>query len=136
LGIRLFLSTRIPISGGIGIFTFTGPDQNGRRSFFHQFDKGGKDGTGANANIEGTFVVFRFDWKNGTAVRPWVGDGLSIDQCMAEFRTVQAVAVVSVGEETPSEGGEPVQAKQQFITAFINRACFQSRAEKKGICQL
>ncbi len=125
-----------PENGGIGIFTFTGPDQKGQRSFFRQFDKSGKNGTGANANIEGTFVVFRFDWQKGNTVRPWAGGVKPDEQRKAEFRTVQSVAVVSVGDEVAGRGDEPVQAKQQFIAAFINRACFQSGGGKKGLCQL
>lgn len=126
-----------PVSGGIGMFTFTGPDQNGRRSFFRQFGKDGKNGTGANANIEGSFVAFRFDWQKGNTVRPWAtDDGLPIDQRNAEFRTVQSVVAVSVGDAVTKRGDEPVQAKQQFIAAFINRACFQNAGAKKNLCQL
>lgn len=125
-----------PVNGGIGIFTFTGPDQHGRRSFFRQFDKGGKNGTGANANIEGSFVAFRFDWQKGNTVYPWAGDGQPLDRRAAEFRTVQSVVVASVGDDAVGRGNEPVQAKQQFIAAFINRGCFQNAGERKGLCQL
>jgi hypothetical protein len=123
-------------NGGIGIFTFTGPDQKGRRSFFRQFDKSGKNGTGANANIEGTFVAFRFGWQKGNTVLPWAGGEQPDEKRKAEFRTVQSVAVASVGDGVVGLAGEPIQAKQQFIAAFINRACFQSGGGKKGMCQL
>jgi len=125
-----------PENGGIGIFTFTGPDQKGRRSFFRQFDKSGKNGSGANANIEGTFVAFRFDWQKGNTVRPWAEDGQPVDQRKTEFKTVQSVAVASVGDEGASHSDEPLQAKQQFIAAFINRTCFQNSGARKGLCQL
>jgi len=125
-----------PEKGGIGIFTFTGPDQKGRRSFFRQFDNNGKNGTGANANIEGTFVAFRFDWQKGNTVRPWAGGKLPDEQHKAEFRTVQSVAVASEGSESVGQVGESIQAKQQIIAAFINHSCFKNGGNKKGMCQL
>jgi len=125
-----------PSVGGIGIFTFTGPDQKGRRSFFRQFDKSGQNGSGANANIEGTFVAFRFAWGKGDTVSPWAGVSQPVAQRKADFRTVQSVAVVSVGDGAEGKSGEPVQAKQQFIVALINRSCFQNGGGKKRLCQL
>lgn len=125
-----------PENSGIGIFTFTGPDQKGRRSFFRQFDKSGKNGTGANAYIEGTFVAFRFGLQNENSVVPWATDTQPVDKRSIEFRTVQSVAVASVGGKAENRYGEIVQAKQQLIAAFINRACFQNSSGKKGLCQL
>lgn len=124
-----------PINGGVGMFTFTGPDVTGRRSFFRQFDKSGRAGKGFNANIEGTFVSFRFDWQKGNTVRPWAGSSKSLDQRKAEFRTIQSVAAVSVEDKQLSKSEEPIQAKQQFIPAFINRTCFLGGGGK-GMCQL
>jgi hypothetical protein len=91
--------------GGIGMFTFTGPDQNGRRPFFQQFDRSGQRGKGANPHIEGTFVAFRFDWQKGDAVRPWSGPG-PVSERVALIRTVQGVPEVSFADGQESGGGK------------------------------
>lgn len=114
--------------GGVGMFTFTGVDRNGRRPFFQQFDRSGRGGRGHNPNIEGTFVVFRFDWQKGNTVRPWAGP-----ERLASFRTVQSVTAVGLGDGAP-RSREPVQAKQQFVIALINKACMAQLTERKGQC--
>jgi hypothetical protein len=123
-------------NGGVGIFTFTGPDSDGQRSFFRQYDHSGKQGKGYNADIEGTFVHFRFDWKKSTAVRPWAGDAAAADQRKAAFVTVQSVPAVSMGSGERGKSKSPTQAKQQTMAAFINRACFEAQHGKRGLCQL
>lgn len=115
--------------GGVGLFTFSGPDQNGRRPFFQPFDTSGRAGKGNNPHIEGTFVAFRFDWQKGNTVRPWIGP-----ERTAVFRTVQSVAAVGLGDDAP-QGRIPVQAKQQFMVALINKSCMASGPQSKGQCQ-
>ncbi|SDY85768.1 hypothetical protein SAMN05421755_10565 [Nitrosomonas sp. Nm33] len=122
-----------PVHGGIGIFTFTGPDQTGHSSFFRPYSKRGKNEKGINASIEGAFVMFRFDWKKENAVRPWATGSEVVDQRKVEFRTVQNVATLSLGEEITTNTSDPMQAKQQLISSFINRSCF---LETKKKCQL
>jgi len=125
-----------PEKGGIGLFTATGPDEMGRYSFFRQFERSGKYGTGINANIEGVFLAFRFRWQAEDAVRPWAGGDRSTSERKAEFRTVQSVVSASVPRIQKSKAaGEPVQVKQQIIPAFINRACFKNRTTPKQSCQ-
>ncbi len=122
-----------PVHGGIGMFTFTGPDQTGHPSFFRPYSKLGKNEKGINANIEGTFVAFRFDWRKENTVRPWATGAQVVDRRKVEFRAVQNVAAVSLGEGVNTNTSEPIQAKQQFISSFINRACF---LEARKLCQL
>lgn len=125
-----------PANSGIGIFTFTGPDQNGRHSFFQQYDRSGKHGMRINANIQGTFAVFVFDWQKRNSVFPWAHGGVAPDQRLAEFRTTQSVVTVSVEDAASAQSGEPIQAKQQLIVAFINRNCIRSRESIERKCQL
>lgn len=124
------------VNGGIGMFTFTGLGQGGRRTFFQQFDKTGRSGKGANANIEGTFVAFRFDWQKNVSVFPWASGASSLEQRVAEFKTTQSVESVSVGDALLGQSAEPIQAKQQFIVAFINLECFRSSGAVKRLCQV
>lgn len=126
---------RDPEQGGIGIFTFTGSEPTGKKgSFFRPFDARGKGGNGANANIEGTFVAFRFDWQKGNTVRPWAGGQETADQRAAELKTSQSVVAASV----PAGGKDkPIQVKQQVIVAFINPTCFrEGKDRKKSMCQV
>jgi hypothetical protein len=116
--------------GGIGMFTSTGPDMNGEQNFFQPIGASGKNGTGVNGSIEGTFATFMFDWKSGNAARPWAGDAQADEDRKAIFKTAQSVSVVSVGEGVAAEGAGPIQAKQQFIIALVNQACINLKEEK------
>lgn len=122
-----------PVSGGIGMFTFTGPDQNGRRSFFRQIGKDGRFGTGSSPNIAGTFIAYRFDWQRRNTVFLWAGDDPLPDQRKAEFKTTQTVAVVSVDQSAPDK--KQIQAKQQVIVSLINPVCMSTIKVRKGLCQ-
>ena len=124
-----------PVSGGIGIATITGPDNAGKQSFFRQFDKTGKNNTGANASIEGSFASFRFAWQGGNTVHPWQrGDSQPIDKRIAEFRSVQTVASESVGAGPVSARTDVVQAKQAIIIALINQDCVRKLGARNKSC--
>ena len=125
-----------PSLGGVGLFTFTGPNDAGRTSFFRQYSHSGKNNSGTNADIAGTFVSFRLAWQGESAVRPW-GSG-SIDPKLRniEIHAVQSVASVHVQGGTASDSSESIQAKQQTVVAFINRACARRAATNIGVCQV
>jgi len=124
-----------PARGGIGLFSYTGRAAGGRAPFFQQYDESGRKNTGANAFINGTFVVFRFDWDQTQQIAPWSG-GTGPDPTI-EFRTVQSVARADVPERLPPGGGNrPAQAKQQMVLALINRHCFAEGGGKDKLCQL
>lgn len=116
-----------PAKGGIGMYTVAGNNRNGRHSFFGQYGQGGKAGSGANANIEGSFVTFRLDETAKQAVRPWSSAAGDAGRRMAEFSTVQTVARVSVGDPLRT-GGRVVQSKQQLVLTFLNPACMAENA--------
>jgi hypothetical protein len=118
--------------GGIALFTFTGESRSGGRSFFTPFGGEGQNGTGTNAYIEGTFVVFRFDWRKDKAIVPWSEQDKS-DERKVEIRSTQSVATASAGDK-PAE--HAIQVKQQLIVSFINPACMQARSAVKSKCQL
>ena len=62
--------------GGVGLYTRTGPDAEGQTSLLRPFDATGQNGSGANADINGTFVTFRQDWRRSPRY-PWLGAGPS-----------------------------------------------------------
>jgi hypothetical protein len=115
-----------PVHGGIGLFTHTGQDRNGKASFFRQFGPGGKNNSGANANIEGTFVSFRFDWQAGQAAHPWAGTSAPASKRTAEIRTVQGISAESVGSGDASQAHQVVQVKQGMIIAVLNPDCLRN----------
>lgn len=125
-----------PAHGGFGIFTYTGRDTGGREPFFRQYGTSGRKNTGANANINGTFVNLRFDWKGDQQIAPWVQAQAGTDP-VVEFRTLQSVgnAVVST-KSGRNAGDKPVQAKQQMVLALINRDCFEKSGGRDKLCQL
>lgn len=109
-------------TGGLGLFTGTGPDpQTGRVGFFAPFNAQGQNGAGANAMIEGSFANIRADWRSPSALRPW---SRQAPRPAARIASSQSVAVLQVPRET--EPG-PTQAKQQLTVGFINDACMASR---------
>jgi hypothetical protein len=118
--------------GGIGLFTYTGRDIAGRDPFFQQFDRGGQNGQGANAYINGTFVVFRFGWQGNDRIAPWGGPQDGGEPALV-FRSVQSVIRVAV---TPGGSGEVVQAKQQMTFTVINRDCFRTIGGPGRLCQV
>ena len=124
-----------PKIGGIGIYTSTGSEKKGEQYFFQPIGAEGKDGMGVNGGIEGTFVTFLFDWEAGNTIRPWAGDAKTDEKRKAIFKTVQSISVATVGDGVISRTAEPIQAKQQFIVALVNHACWQAK-EEKNRCKL
>jgi hypothetical protein len=123
---------RQPGKGGIGLFTYTGRDAGGRDPFFQQFDAGGQNGQGANAHINGTFVVFRFGWQGKDRIVPWGGAGADAQPALV-LRSLQSVVRVAV---TPGSNREVVQAKQQMTFTVINRECFRTIGGPGRLCQV
>lgn len=123
-----------PARGGFGLFTYTGRDAEGREPFFMQYGSTGRKNTGANANINGTFVNIRFDWRGDQQIAPWAQGG---QDPVVEFRTVQSVASAVVSTRSGRNAGDkPVQAKQQMVLALINRDCFEKSGGRDKLCQL
>ena len=121
-------------SGGIGLYTHTGPlTQKGEKPFWQQFGKEGQNLRGANKFIQGTFVVFRFDWKNAGTVRPWSGNAKEGDDALKlAIRATQSVA--SYGIESPGLNKKaPTQVNQHFGATFINTEC-QAKRSKGSMC--
>jgi hypothetical protein len=114
--------------GGFGLFTYTGRDAEGRAPFFQPLLASGRNSTGVNANIAGSFVTFRFAWDGADRITPWAGNEGAL-----ELRSMQSVAREVV---TPGRGGEVVQAKQQLNLTVINRACFRTIGGAGKLCQV
>lgn len=112
--------------GGVGLFTYTGRDADGRQPFFQPFAAAGQNATDANAHIAGTFVAMRFAWQGPERITPWASGVL-------ELRSVQSVVRAVV---TPGGAGEVVQAKQQVNLTVINRACFRAFGGPGKLCQV
>jgi hypothetical protein len=121
--------------GGIGLFTYVG---DGERfpgpHFWHQFSVEGQSGGGANASIEGTFVAWRFDWRNSRTVFPWAMDGArGQDVRRVLVRSTQSVVTTAV--KAGPRSTKPAQIKQQYTASVINPTC-QRTVRKKAICQI
>ncbi len=132
VGDSFVLISRHKAKGGIGLFTYTGKDAGGQDPFFQQFEAGGQNGQGANAFINGTFLVFRFGWQGEGRIMPWAGERDSADPALV-FRSIQSVVRAVV---TPGSSREPVQAKQQMTFTVINRACFRAIGGPGKLCQV
>lgn len=127
----------VPESGGVGLFTYTGPSDTAERTFFRQVDKSGMRGLGPNANIGGTFVTFRFNWSGRQVAFPWGTGNVQVDRRTAQIRTKQSVVVVNAGGSgAVMRSGGPIQAKQQTTTSFINLACMREPKQPGKLCQL
>jgi hypothetical protein len=122
-------------AGGIGMYTGVGAVGPVATPFFGPYGSGGRNGTGNNAGLQGTFVSVVFNWRRADSVFPWAS-ARPDDAALAEFSSVQSVAAVSTG----AVGGPPsdgvVQVKQQFIVAMINRHCATLADGVKRRCQL
>ncbi|HSV68809.1 MAG TPA: hypothetical protein VLI72_01755 [Methylibium sp.] len=129
-----FMHVNAAPGGGVGMFTYTGRDVGGREPFFEQHGRGGKEGTGANANIGGSFFFWSLDWRGKEVVRPWSGGG-SAQGATAELRTTQSVARATVPPKGGAKKGENVQAKQQVIFTVINEDCVKGGSDAKT-CRL
>jgi hypothetical protein len=102
-------------SGGVGMLTTSGKQDDGSAPFFGPFGSGGQNGAGANAHITGTFVNFRQPWSAADPLQPWLGTA------SARVRSVQSMGAVQL--ET---AGEAVQAKQQMMASFLNTTCMRT----------
>jgi hypothetical protein len=122
--------------GGIGLYTHTGPlVRNGAALFWGPFGQDGQNGKGANRYVEGTFVVFRFDWRGGNTVRPWSGheaqDGAGP---RAVLRTTESVSAYDI-EFAGADERSVTQLNQHFGATFLNTKCMADRPVG-GICML
>lgn len=117
--------------GGVGLYTGTGVS-TGNASLLQPYTSAGQNGNGTNANINGTFVQFRQDWRSAPR-RPWVGSPIPT---VADARVVasQTVRAINVGTEVIS--GSPVQAKQQITVNFVNASCVDGGVTSARPCQL
>ena len=113
--------------------TPTGPDASGRPGFFGPWGGQGQDGRGTNANIAGSFVIFRQAWNGPRPRHPWAGraDGPPVD---ARLRSTQSVRVARVGADPGA--GQAVQVKQQVMASFINTTCMRTIGGPQHLCQL
>jgi hypothetical protein len=127
----VMINPKSDAGGGVALYTQTGPDTNGVTSLLRPFDASGQNGAGANADINGTFVAFRQDWRNAPR-HPWLGTGPSLPS--ARIVTTQSVAALQVGTEVIAN--QPVQAKQQLAVAFVNPTCMTGGASSARPCQV
>jgi hypothetical protein len=119
---------------GIGLFTHVG---NGSRipgpHFWHQFSAGGQNGGGANAAIEGSFIAWRFDWRQAHGMLPWAAG--TRDGAMPRVLITSRQSVTAAAVSANPRGVGPAQVKQQYAASFINPAC-QEAAKNKRVCQV
>lgn len=116
-------------TGGIGIFSSVGPEPGGRHSFWQNYTRRGKNNTGLNASIMGTYMSIRLDHKRALEVTPWANP-----KCVAEFRTIQNVATcVTVAPKGPKTTN---QAKQALIVVFRNAKCMETKVETHRSCAI
>ena len=121
--------------GGVALFTYTGRDVDGRLPFFQQYDVTGKNNTGVNGFINGTFFVLRFSRNDRERIAPWSGQGSGRDPVI-EFRSVQSVVRAVVPAVTSSSPKKAAQSKQQIMFTLLNRDCFRKMGGPGKLCQL
>ncbi|WP_422567092.1 hypothetical protein [Ideonella sp.] len=111
------------IGGGVGTYTTTGPDKDGRQPFLMPTGHEGTDGAGYNAHGLATFVAFRHAWYADDAIRPWqTAQGQPTE---ARVLVRQSVGSMEVG---PAGSGVISQVKQQVMLSIINTTCQQTLA--------
>lgn len=119
---------------GIGIFSSSGgsdPDNE----FFRQIDKRGQNNAGHNQDIQGTFVVFRFEQKGKNIYFPFgKSKNLSNGKTLV-IDSIQNVESFNVPSSADHNSKAPNQVKQQIALTFLNDDCFAKR-DSKSLCQL
>lgn len=124
--------------GGIGLFTTVGPDEKGKVPLVGPFSSKGQSGSGSNAGISGTFVVWRFDWSRPAVAPLWpktAGNSPSGGTVM-EMETTQTVASVALGSVSDAPNSPVKQIKQQFTVTLINPACRRALEKQDRQCQM
>lgn len=120
--------------GGMGLFTDIGNDGPiGQPHFWREFGNAGQTGTGANRGIEGTFITWTFDWRNGQTVYPWPLSAAASEGPGVLLRSTQSVATAFVAPQPKAAG--PSQVKQQYAISFINRVCERTMTQRR-YCQV
>jgi hypothetical protein len=120
---------------GIGLFTHAG--DGGRipgPHFWQQFSAGGQNGAGANAAIEGSFIAWRFDWRQGRGMLPWAEAGMR-NGTMPRVVITSSQSVAAAAVAASPRGVRPAQVKQQYAASFINPVC-QEKVKDKRVCQV
>lgn len=115
--------------GGVGLYTTTGPQADGRPGFLRPYSAAGQNGRGANAAITGTFVAFRQPWFAEDPVQPWTGTSAT-----ARVLSVQSIGAALAGESLAAS--TDVQVKQQMSADFINVECAKAGITAARPCQL
>jgi len=116
-----------PASGGMALYTSSGPRGDGQAPFFRPYGVGGQNGDGVNANNVGTYVAFRQVWRQNATVRPWRGAAAS-----ARILVNQGVGATELG----SAAGSTAQVQQIMAAHFINTTCQQGGITGGRPCQL
>lgn len=116
-------------AGGLALYTSAGPRTDGQAEFFGTFGSAGQDGQGTNANLTGTYVAFRQDWRSDDAVKPWKSDTGS---GVARILVNQGLAATEVG----SSSSTLTQVQQLFNLHVINKTCLAERSSSAQPCQL
>ncbi|MBQ0929157.1 hypothetical protein [Ideonella alba] len=115
-----------PDEGGLGLYSVSGPQTR-----FKAYGPGGQGRTGANADIQGSFVHFRQAWNGPDPFRPWAGG----PESTLQLRSRQGVAQVQAGSARTPEG--EVQVKQQLGMTVINPRCLrENRPGQRRLCQI
>lgn len=119
-------------NGAMALYTHTGPRADGSDSLMNAYDAAGQNGNGANAHIAGTFVTLRQNWRDSTAITPWLGLKTVTSDASARVVTTQGVGAADLGGQID----QVIQAKQQISAGFINATCMAESSPVKRACQL
>lgn len=119
--------------GGIGIFSSSGGGTG--KEFFSPIGDNGQNNTGVNQNIQGTFVIFRFDPKGANAIFPFGKDQSLANGKAVVIDSTQNLASFKVAPSPDSYSRSPNQVKQQVAMTFLNVDCMANR-NPKSLCQI
>ena len=119
-------------SGGIGLYTHTGPKFTNSSSAFFQPYLGTGDNYGVNPNIAGTFATFRnrtFSTPVGEYTLPFSGNSSDNDTVRFALQTYQEVVKFHLEDESEQ------QIRQEFAVNLYNPQCQASNKVEKT-CQI
>ena len=114
-------------TGGLSMYTSAGPRSDGKSDFFQQFQSTGQDGNGTNANIVGTYLAFRQNWRSNPTVQPFLGSSQT-----ARVLVHQAVSGTTLG----AASGTLAQAQQLVSLHLINNTCRTEGITTGRPCQM
>ncbi|WP_430232158.1 hypothetical protein [Nitrosomonas communis] len=131
-----FVHINEDMDGGIGIFSSSGRilDNEANKEFLQPFDDHGQFSTGANRDIQGTFITFRFATNGANAIFPFGKGESSTNGKAVVINSTQSLATYKLAPPANNDTGSPNQVKQQFSATFLNVDCIVKQASSP--CQL